>query len=457
MQSESIKIIILSPDEKLQDRLNEILSHQQRNILWRENIDQLKQEMESDTYDIFILMSEACKNQMNYCIDVLEQIISKSPSTQILFLVEPQDVEIGIQSLTLGVYQYAKLPISDKELKLLIETALERSPIVSTKLPEDFDAKRDRLGNLVGASAKMQRVYRQICQAASSEVNVLLLGETGTGKDLAAQTIHQLSKRSDAKFLPINLGAVPSDLVASELFGHEKGAFTGALKQSKGIFEKAENGIVFLDEIEAVDEKVQISLLRLIEQKKFRRLGGRQAIENKARLIASSNENLQVLIEKGVFRKDLYYRLDVFRIIMPPLRENLEDIPLLTKEFIARYNRTYKKNITAIAPECIQVFQQYDWPGNARELKNVIQRAAIVCEGDEIRLEHLPPRFRTTKDTKSTKSTVTFEIGTPLEQVEKEMILRALSLSNNNRTQAAELLGISRRAIYNKLRKHNIQ
>jgi len=457
MQSESIKIIILSPDEKLQDRLNEILSHQQRNILWRKSIDQVKQEMESETFDIFILMSTACKNQMNHCIDVLEQIILKSPSTQALFLVEPQDVEFGLQSLSLGVYQYAKLPISDKELELLIETALERSPIVSTKLPEDFDAKRDRVGNLVGASAKMQRVYRQIYQAAGSEVNILLLGETGTGKDLAAQTIHQLSNRSDAPFLPINLGAIPADLVASELFGHEKGAFTGAVKQSKGIFEKAENGIVFLDEIEAVDEKVQISLLRLIEQKMFRRLGGRQAIENRSRLIASSNENLQVLIDKGFFRKDLYYRLDVFRIIMPSLRENLEDIPLLTQEFIARYNLTYKKNITSVTSDCIQAFQQYDWPGNARELKNVIQRAAIVCDCEEIRLEHLPPRFRATKKVKPVKPTVSFEIGTPLDKVEKEMILQALSVANNNRTQAAQLLGISRRAIYNKLRKHNIQ
>lgn len=457
MPSIKTKIIALSPDTELHYRLHRILPTKRTRIFHQNNIDQIKQKMASETFDIFILMSAACKNQMNYCIDVIKEIISRSPSTQILFLVEPHDVEIGIQALSSGVYQYAKMPIGDTELKLLIETALERIPIVSSKLPEDFNSKRDRLGNLVGVSEKMQRVYRQIYQAADSEVNILLLGETGTGKDLAAQTIHQLSNRSDAPFLPINLGAIPSDLVASELFGHEKGAFTGAIKQSKGIFEKAEHGSVFLDEIEAVNEKVQISLLRLIEQRKFRRLGGKQAIENSARLIASSNEDLQALIERGVFRKDLYYRLDVFHIAMPPLRENLEDIPLLTKEFLARYNRSYQKNITVISPECIQAFQQYDWPGNARELKNVIQRAAIVCESDEIKLEHLPPRFRALKSSMPVNPTVTFEIGTSLEQVEKEMILQALSAANNNRTQAAELLGISRRAIYNKLRKHNIQ
>lgn len=456
MQSKRIKIITLSSDDELKHRLQRILPAKHTSILWRKHIDQVNQEMATNSFDIFILTSEACKNQMNHCLGVLEQIISRSPATQILFLVEPQDVEIGIQALSLGAYQYAKTPISDTELKLLIETALERSPIVNTKFPEDFDTKRDRLGNLVGASVKMQSVYRQIYQAAGSEVNILLLGETGTGKDLAAQTTHQLSNRSDGPFLPINLGAIPADLVASELFGHEMGAFTGAIKQTKGIFEKAENGIVFLDEIEAVDERVQISLLRLIEQHQFRRLGGKQAIENRARLIASSNEDLQTLIDKGVFRKDLYYRLDVFRITMPSLRKNLEDIPLLTREFMARYNRTYRKNITAIATECIQAFQHYDWPGNARELKNVIQRAAIVCESDEIQLEHLPPRFRALKGSMPANPTVTFEIGTPLEQVEKEMILQALSAANDNRTQAAELLGISRRAIYNKLRKHKI-
>ena len=219
------------------------------------------------------------------------------------------------------------------------------------ELLKDSDINPDRLGKLVGASQKMQRVYRQICQAAGSDVNVLLLGETGTGKDLAAQAIHQMSERKNNPFLAVNLGAIPSDLVPSELFGHEKGAFTGATTQSKGIFEKADDGIVFLDEIESIDEKMQISLLRLIEQKKFRRPGGNQSIQNNARLIVSSNENLQTLIDQGIFRKDLYYRLDVFRIFMPSLRINLQDIPLLVKEFIAQYNRNYQKNITGIAPD----------------------------------------------------------------------------------------------------------
>ncbi len=457
MSSEIVKVIILSPNEELKKRLQSVLPYKSTKILSRTNIDQITQDTLVDTFDIFILMSEACKNQMPHCIEVLKNVTSKSPATQILFLVEAQDVEIGLESLAFGVYQYAKLPIKDKELKLLIETATERIPLFSKLTSEDVDRKRERLGNLVGGSDSMQRVYRQICRAADSDVNILLLGETGTGKDLAAQTIHQLSDRSEAPFLPINLGAIPSDLVASELFGHEKGVFTGAVKLSKGIFEKAQNGIVFLDEIEAVDEKVQISLLRLIEQKKFRRLGGKHVIEKKSRLIASSNEDLLRLTEKNLFRKDLYYRLDVFRINMPPLRNNLDDIPLLTKEFIARYNRNYKKSITGITNDCIQAFQKYDWPGNVRELKNVIQRASVVCDCDKIQLEHLPPRFRETIKKEEKKNTITFEIGTPLDQVEKEMILQALAESKNNRTRAAELLGISRRAIYNKLRKHNLQ
>jgi len=453
MNREHAQIIILSVDVELKQRIEKFNLKTSVEISSLKSLDQIGHQMQTESYDIFILTSTACQNQLDHCLARLQEIISKNPSTQILFFVEPEDIEVGIRSLQQGVYQYAKIPVSNEELQLLIETALERKPFINVTSPDEIKPVQNRLGKLVGASEKMRKVYRQIHQAASSEVNILLLGETGTGKDLAAQMIHQLSNRKDGPYLPINLGALPSDLVASELFGHEKGAFTGSIKQTLGLFEKGINGIIFLDEIEAIDEKVQISLLRLIEHKEFHRLGGKKAIKTNVRLIAASNENLKKLVDRGVFRKDLYYRLDVFRIVMPPLRENLEDIPILINEFIARYNRSFKKNITHIDPEAVQLLQAYEWPGNARELKNVIQRAAIVCECNKILPEHLPKRFR---GHEPQKPTVTFQVGTPLEQVEKEMIRRALALANNNRTHAAELLGISRRAIYNKLRKHNL-
>lgn len=304
----------------------------------------------------------------------------------------------------------------------------------------------------------MQKIYRQMEQAAKVDVPVLLIGETGTGKDLAAQAIHNRSARKSGPYVPVNLGAIPTELVASELFGHEKGAFTGAIRQYKGKFEQGCGGTVFLDEIDSLDEKMQVSLLRLIEQKKFHRLGGKRAISVDVRLVAASNSDLADLLNGSVLRKDLFYRLDVFRINLPPLRQRREDIPLLIDTFIQRYNRNLGKKIQRISPRALQVLQNYHWPGNVRELKNVIQRAMLICENRELQIEHLPPRFHSGNAASSEHALplVTFRVGTPLEEVEREMIRQTLAAADNNRTRAAALLGISRRAIYNKLRKHNL-
>ena len=310
-----------------------------------------------------------------------------------------------------------------------------------------------RFEQFVGRSKSMQNIYKQIRQAAATDIPVLLLGETGTGKDLAAQAIHRLSKRKHHPYLPINLGALPSELVASELFGHEKGAFTGAVKQQIGIFEKGSDGTVFLDEIDSIEEKVQISLLRLIEQNKFSRLGGLTSIKSNARLITASNTDLKQVVQNGTFREDLYFRLDVFTIKIPPLNQRYSDIPLLVAEFIRRFNQSFNKHILKISPECTRLFEEYSWPGNVRELKNVIQRAILVCENAEIQTKDLPARFH--KYT-SSKPTITFKLGTTLEDMERKMIEHALSYCNNNRTEAAKLLGISRRAIYNKLNKYHL-
>jgi transcriptional regulator with PAS, ATPase and Fis domain len=300
----------------------------------------------------------------------------------------------------------------------------------------------------------MQELFRQIRQAAATDLPVLLVGETGTGKELAARAIHRTSDRHDGPFIPVNAGAIPSELIASELFGHEKGAFTGAAERSKGKFELARDGSLFLDEIGSVNQKVQVSLLRIIEQKRFHRLGGQRGISTNARLIAASNEGLFDAVEQGHFREDLFYRLDVFRISMPPLRERGEDIPLLIDEFVKRYNAEFSKTIMGISPECVSRMQAYKWPGNVRELKNVIQRAVLVCNGDVILREHLPSRFQKHRPM---HPSVTFDIGTTLEEMEREMIVRTLASAKNNRKRAAEILGISRRALYNKLRKHGIK
>jgi transcriptional regulator with PAS, ATPase and Fis domain len=322
--------------------------------------------------------------------------------------------------------------------------------------PPEGGNRADGIEEIHGESRSMQRVFEQIYQAASTELPVLILGETGTGKELVARAIHQRSERSEGPYIPVNLGAIPTELVGSELFGHEKGAFTGAGERNRGRFEQAESGTLFLDEIATIDTKMQVSLLRVIEQKELYRLGGSRRIPTHARLIAASNENLARLVEQGRFRADLYYRLDVFRIPLPPLREREGDIPLLAEKFLERYSRDLGKDVYDISPDCGQSLESYPWPGNVRELKNVIQRAVLVCTGDVLLAEHLPGRFQNGGNRQRPPDEELFKIGTTLDSMEKRMILRTLENCGNNRTRAALLLGISRRALYNKLRKHSL-
>jgi transcriptional regulator with PAS, ATPase and Fis domain len=246
---------------------------------------------------------------------------------------------------------------------------------------------------------------------------------------------------------------LPQELVASELFGHEKGAFTGALDRRAGKFEQANTGTIFLDEISTIDERVQISLLRILESKRFTRLGGKRVMTSRARIIAATNENPSELVENGVFRDDLLYRLDVFRVHMPALRERQGDIPLLIDAFMKRFREAFGKDVHGIHPECVARLEEHDWPGNVRELKNVIQRAVLISTGEVLLPDHLPGRFG---QKSAVRPKVTFTVGTPLSEVEREMVLRALATAPN-RKQAAELLGISRRALYNKLRKYGIR
>jgi len=338
-----------------------------------------------------------------------------------------------MSALKAGTYQYLRLPVSDEELLLAIETAFESRPRFGDVLQQGSGA--GPFEEMVGRSLCMQDVYRQIRQAASTEIPVLLVGETGTGKELAAKAIHNQSRRKDGPYIPVNLGAVPTELVASELFGHEKGAFTGAMERSRGKFEQAIDGTLFLDEISSVDEKMQVSLLRVIEQHKVYRLGGRRAISTNARLITASNDDIEELVRIGRFREDLFYRLDVFRIVMPPLRERRGDLALLISEFVKRYSREFEKNIIGISPECVSILEAYPWPGNVREMKNVVQRAVLVCTGEVLLVDHLPPRFQSRELPANPR--LIFEIGTPLEAMEREMIVRTLAVVRNNRTRAA--------------------
>jgi DNA-binding NtrC family response regulator len=459
------KILLFSRDTKFKTRLKKILHKRNIQIILQKEINNLLNDFGKNNPDVLIIniAEDSGSIKPKTIISKIKHITDKYPGTQILILIKPRDIRIAASALKAGTYHYARFPITDEELALLVEAALEqKAQLGNTQSASDIN-KRARFGEILGSSKPMQKVFDDLHQAASSDVPVLILGETGTGKDLVAKAIHRISTRCKMPYVAVNLGALPIELVASELFGHVKGSFTGAIDSRKGVFEQAEGGTAFLDEIDSIDNKVQVSLLRLLEDKRFNRLGGQRAFRNRARIIAASNANLESLIAEGGFRKDLFYRLDIFRINLPPLRERMEDLPLLISDFINRYNRSLNKKVTNVSSDCMRRLKAFEWPGNVRELKNVIQRAMLVCRGRKITSKHLPKRF--SNNLINEKSDLNFDnelrlnikLGTPLLQVEKIMVIRALEYTQNNRKKAAELLGISRRALYNKLKKFDIE
>lgn len=453
MAEDSISVITVSKNASLPQRIEELWGQDQVYVTWEPDLDRVLERFEGETFDVLLVTSEAFRHGRTDGVELLDVIGAKSMATQILFLAPEKDIQMAMSALKAGSFHYVRTPVGDTELKLMIETAYTQRPMYGENRLLKTELAFDASSQLIGQSDAMLQVVGQIRQSASTDIPVLIQGETGTGKDLVAQAIHRQSERSDAAFIPVNIGALPTELVGSELFGYEKGAFTGALESREGKFEQGHEGTVFLDEVGTINEKVQISLLRLIEQKKFHRLGGKQLISTDVRLIAATNDDLSKLVQQGVFREDLFFRLDVFRIALPPLRDRHGDIPLLIELFLHRYKREFQKNILKVHPDFIKALEKYQWPGNVRELKNVIQRAVLICNKEELTREDLPRRLKHPNDS---ESLLTFEAGTPLNVVEREMISRTLIVTKNNRKRTAELLGISRRALYYKLEKYGL-
>lgn len=332
---------------------------------------------------------------------------------------------------------------------LVVEKAGPVPPQV--RVPIEFEG-------ILAISLPMRAVIQQMMEAASTDIPVLITGETGTGKDLVAAGIHKRSKRNDEPYIPVNTGAMPPELIASEIFGHEKGAYTGAFEARPGLFEQAHGGTIFLDEISTMDEKTQVSLLRVLEEKTFRRVGGEKDINVDVRVIAATNEKLEEVIRQKKFRQDLYYRLDVFHIHLPPLRSRPGAVTLLTDHFVSHFDSIYKKNVRAVSPDTYRYLRRYPWPGNVRELKNVIQRAILMAKGEEFTPDLIPARIREAAEPDADPSVQAFpiQVGMTLEAVEKEFIRMTLVLTGGNKKEAASVLGISRRALYNKLKKHGL-
>ena len=306
-------------------------------------------------------------------------------------------------------------------------------------------------GELVGSSDSIRKVYTLIEQVAPSSASVLITGESGTGKELVARTIHNMSPRREKPFVAINCSAIPETLMESELFGHEKGAFTGAATRRQGCFEIADSGTLLLDEIGEMPALLQAKLLRVIEERAVRRLGSRKEIEVDVRLLAATNRPPQQAISEGKLRTDLLYRLNVFSIHLPSLRERKEDLPILAQHLVKQLAEKHGRAARFLSPAALEALQFHSWPGNVRELRNVIERAVIICSGEQIERHHFAPYPIEQRERLRNEDTLSLPVGTPLEEVERQMIMRTLQKTKNNKTRAAELLGISLKTLHNKL------
>src|SRR5690242_9532790 len=390
-------------------------------------------------------------------LELLERIAEQPQPVAVIVVTAQGTIDSAVEAMRAGAYDYIQKPIDTTRLRAMLQNAAE---LRGTKVELEVTRRKLRdagsLGALVGHSKKMQEIFRLIEMVAPSTASVLITGESGTGKELVARTIHELSPRKSKPFIAINCAAIPETLIESEIFGHEKGAFTGALERRTGCFELAEGGTLLLDEIGEMPVATQAKLLRVLEDRKLRRLGSKVETSVDVRVLAATNKVPEDAVARGELRNDLYYRLNVFNIHMLPLRDHREDIPDLVQSLLADMSAKHGRRIATVSEAVLNAFQNYSWPGNVREMRNTLERATIVCDGPVVETKHLPPGFGQSSLRASSEDgdTVHLGVGTTVEEAEKRLILKTLESTNNNKTRAAEILGISLKTLHNKLKEY---
>jgi DNA-binding NtrC family response regulator len=385
-------------------------------------------------------------------LDLLRSIKRSNPTTEVVIVTGYGTIESAIEALKLGGYDYLQKPINFERLKILIERIIEKRKLLLENI-QIRQRLKDRFSfdQLIGKSPKMQQLYEIIDRISTSSPTVLIQGESGTGKELVANVIHQNSGRRDKPFIPVNCGAISEGLLESELFGHIKGAFTGAIKDNIGLFKAADGGTIFLDEIAEVPPALQVKLLRALQERKIRPVGDTREFGIDVRVIAATNKVLEKAIENKSFRKDLYYRLNVISIQLPSLREIKEDVPFLVQHFMKKFSQETNRQVTRVAPDALDLLMHYDWPGNVRQLENIIERAFALGDGDMISVKDLPSELRD-MDRLSTIDDACLN----LVANEKVLIKRALQQAKGNKAEAAQLLGINITTVYRKMEKYRL-
>ncbi|MBI2336712.1 MAG: sigma-54-dependent Fis family transcriptional regulator [Deltaproteobacteria bacterium] len=455
-------ILIIDDEEDLCRTLEKVLTKEGYRVIWTTSPGSVLSLMQTES-PCAALLDLKLGNQDG--LAVLKEIREKDPHLPVIMLTAYETVKTAVEAMKQGAFHYMPKPFDNEELKTLLDKA-----ITQRRLYDEMNKLRTTLGEsetlkmLMGQSEKIQEVIKLIHSVAPTNVNVLLLGESGTGKELAANAIHHLSKRANGPFIPVDCAAIPETLIESELFGHEKGSFTGAVSSQPGHFEMADGGTIFLDEIGNIPPSVQSKLLRFLETHELKRVGGRKPIKTSVRVIAATNIDLARSSKENGFRLDLLYRLNEFPIHLPPLRERPEDIHLLCAHFVAEFGLELEKKIEGITPEALERLQNYSFPGNVRELRNALKRASVIATG-QIEVANLPLEV-----CQPEKKAPLHEITLPLEpnlplleasrriaiQVEKSLIQNALHRTQGHYEEAARLLGISRKTLYNKVKEYGV-
>jgi DNA-binding NtrC family response regulator len=382
-------------------------------------------------------------------IELLEAVKKLRPETEVIVISAQGTIEKAVQAMKLGAFDFIEKPINPRVISLVVERALEKRTLIlqnqdlRSKLEDKFHFK-----NMIGRSREMVKIFELIRHIAPYDSSVLIMGESGTGKELIANAIHYNSPRATMPFIKVSCASLSEGIIESELFGHEKGAFTGAIASRKGRFELAHEGTLFLDEVEDIPPGTQIKLLRVLQEGEFERVGGNRTLKVNLRIIAASNRDLQESVKNNIFREDLYYRLNVVNLRLPPLRERKEDVPFLVNFFIEKFNKKYRMKVKGISQRAMKLLMDYEWSGNVREMENTIESVMVINSPEAIDSQHIPHDIR---EFKKRPEVISFKIGTPLDEMEREMLIQTLRATRGNKRRAAQLLGINVRTIHRKI------
>jgi DNA-binding NtrC family response regulator len=453
---EKAKILIAEDEKTQRDLLEGFLKKEGFSVDAVSNGREFLHRLEGDFFDVALIDYKMPELDG---LQTLREIRRLYPQLPVVMMTAYGTVETAVASMKEGALDYLTKPIDLDELLLILQKVIERCNLIQeNKVLKAQLQERYTFSNIIYGSPKMQEVMGLVARVAPSQATVLIRGESGTGKELIANAVHYASSRSKMALVKVNCSAIPETLLESELFGHEKGAFTGAAQRRIGRFEEADGGTLFLDEIGDLLPGTQVKLLRILQEKEFQRLGSNQMLKTDVRVIAATHQDLEEAMKKGQFREDLYYRLNVISVSLPPLRERKEDIPLLIDYFLKKYSKANQKSISDISKEARNLFLRYPYPGNVRELENLIERAVVLCRGEVITTQDLPFHLKEEKPEGSWESAKKAKnLPESLEEIERDLIMKALHQHQGVQTRAAESLGISERVLRYKIKKYGIR